>query len=171
MKITTLFVIVTAAALLIDHAYAFGAGASETSPRERLLMDFNWRFTHGDPPEVGASLDYIEAGRLDKTAADEAEAERARAATRPSLVETNLGGQISYVQPRFDDSGWRKLDLPHDWAVELDFNQTPHVNTDSKTAARYHQSHGFRDMDASKGTNIGWYRRVFDLPPGDAGKT
>ena len=25
--------------------------------------------------------------------------------------------------PEFDDSGWRKLDLPHDWAVEGDFSQ------------------------------------------------
>src|SRR4051812_20753699 len=28
------------------------------APRERLLMDFGWRFQNGDPSEVGTSLDY-----------------------------------------------------------------------------------------------------------------
>jgi beta-galactosidase len=168
--VAALFLIALAASTAMS-APASAPASAPPSPRERSLMDFNWRFTNGDPPDVGSSLDYQEAGRLDKTTPDEAAAEKARAATRPSPVETNLGGQISYVQPGFDDANWRRLDLPHDWAVELDFSQAPHVNTDNKAAPRYQQSHGFRDIDASKGTNIGWYRRSFDLPSSDAGKT
>ena len=34
----------------------------------------------------------------------------------------NPGGDIAYVQNNFDDSGWRKLNLPHDWAIEGPFN-------------------------------------------------
>jgi beta-galactosidase len=26
------------------------------------------------------------------------------------------------MSPQFDDRGWRVLDLPHDWAVELPFD-------------------------------------------------
>src|SRR5581483_177345 len=31
--------------------------------------------------------------------------------------------------------------------------------------------HGFKAIDPAKGTNIGWYRRTFDLPASDQGKT
>ena len=37
------------------------AASAQTSPRERVLMDFGWRFQNGDPAEVGKTLDYPEA--------------------------------------------------------------------------------------------------------------
>ena len=60
----------------------------------------------------------------------------------------NLGDVPEASDPEFDDSGWRKLDLPHDWAVEGDFSQ-----------------------DAPSGTGggalpggTGWYRKTFFVP-------
>ena len=35
--------------------------------------------------------------------------------------EGNLGDGVAYVQPGFDDSTWRQVKLPHDWAIEGPF--------------------------------------------------
>lgn len=48
----------------------------------------------------------------------------------------------------FDDSGWRTLDLPHDWSIE----SRPNPNNPSKGDG------GFFDM------GIGWYRKSFHAP-------
>ena len=37
----------------------------------------------------------------------------------------------------FDDKAWRSLDLPHDWAVELPFVNTPNFDV---------QSHGYKPV-------------------------
>ena len=62
----------------------------------------------------------------------------------------NLGDVPEAYAADFDDSGWRMLDLPHDWAVEGDFSE-----------------------DAPSGTGggalpggVGWYRKTF-VPSAD----
>ena len=55
------------------------------------------------------------------------------------------------VQPDFDDSGWRELDLPHDWSIEGEFSQ---------------------DNPATPGGGalpggIGWYRKTFRMNAAD----
>lgn len=64
------------------------------------------------------------------------------------------GDQAGARQFDFDDSGWRTLDLPHDWSIE-----------------------GVYDKEAPTGgsggylpTGIGWYRRTFLMPQGGHGK-
>ncbi|MGC1390195.1 MAG: sugar-binding domain-containing protein, partial [Bacteroidales bacterium] len=58
-----------------------------------------------------------------------------------------LKGDISNGQaPELDDSGWRVLDLPHDWSIEGIFNKT------------YASSTGFLPA------GIGWYRKSFQIP-------
>ena len=52
--------------------------------------------------------------------------------------------------PSSDESGWRLLDLPHDWAIEGPFNDTLENNT---------------GLLPWKG--IGWYRKHFTLNPED----
>jgi beta-galactosidase len=51
--------------------------------------------------------------------------------------------------PEFDDSGWRTLDLPHDWAIEGPFDEA------------YGPSQG-----ALPFYGTGWYRKHFALPVG-----
>lgn len=59
----------------------------------------------------------------------------------------------------YSDASWRRLDLPHDWAVELPF--------DPKADA----SHGFKPVGEGFAENsIGWYRRSFELPAQDLGR-
>lgn len=66
-----------------------------------------------------------------------------------SLIDDSLAAQVDFA-----DSGWRKLNLPHDWAIEGDFSQ-----------------------DNSSGTGggalpggIGWYRKTFIPADGNKGK-
>jgi beta-galactosidase len=55
--------------------------------------------------------------------------------------------------PEFDDSSWRKLDVPHDWAIEGPFR----FDLEGHTAKL-----------PWKG--IGWYRKHFPVPATDAGR-
>ncbi|HEX4120998.1 MAG TPA: beta-galactosidase GalA [Verrucomicrobiae bacterium] len=59
----------------------------------------------------------------------------------------------------FGDSGWRTVNLPHDWVPELPF--------DPKADG----SHGFKPVGPGYHTNsVGWYRRTFTLPESDKGR-
>jgi len=137
---------------------SFATVAAE-SPRERLLMDFNWRFQLGDAPDAGGLFDYPEVKDLAKTRLNEIGEGAKLIAKLPDPVENNLGANVSFVKPGFDDRNWRRIDLPHDWAVELSF----------ATNADYH--HGFKTVGSNfPESSVGWYRREFTLPAADEGK-
>ncbi|HUZ07493.1 MAG TPA: beta-galactosidase GalA, partial [Candidatus Paceibacterota bacterium] len=74
-----------------------------------------------------------------------------------SLVNSGTGS--GPAAEKFADSYWRTVNLPHDWAVELPFDQTADGG------------HGFKPLGTKFPTNsIAWYRRTFDLPASDSGK-
>src|ERR1035437_5713650 len=74
-----------------------------------------------------------------------------------SLVNSGTGS--GPASEKFSDTYWRVVNLPHDWAVELPFDQTADGG------------HGFKALGTKFPTNsIGWYRRTFELPAGDSGK-
>jgi beta-galactosidase len=105
--------------------------AAGVSPRERLLFDFGWKFLLGRGP----------AALHDLGTADGLEA----------FAKT---GEFAFATASFDDSGWRVLDLPHDWAVELPFFHDENL-----------QSHGYKPLGRDyPDTSIGWYRRTFQTP-------
>jgi beta-galactosidase len=56
-------------------------------------------------------------------------------------------------QPGFNDAAWRRLDLPHDWAIEGPFDP------------KYEPHNG-----ALPFYGVGWYRKHFTLPPSARGK-
>ena len=58
-----------------------------------------------------------------------------------------LGDSANMAQPDFDDSSWRLLDVPHDWAIEGDF----YVSNPSGAGG-----------GALPG-GIGWYRKHFTI--------
>ena len=71
----------------------------------------------------------------------------------------NSGTGSGPASEQFLDSYWRVVNLPHDWAVELPFDQTADGG------------HGFKALGTKFPTNsIAWYRRTFDLPASDSGK-
>jgi beta-galactosidase len=60
--------------------------AAQIAPRERLLMDYGWRFYIGDAPDAGNLFDYPEFKRLDKTRPDD---DAWEAANAPSQVDAD----------------------------------------------------------------------------------
>ena len=59
----------------------------------------------------------------------------------------------------FDDSQWQTINLPHDWVVQLPFDE----KADS--------DHGYKPVGPGFPENsVAWYHRTFELPPQDAGK-
>lgn len=70
------------------------------------------------------------------------------------------GGAQGAEGPDFDDSKWRRLDLPHDWSIE----DLPGRGMPFDPAAISQVSGGF----TLGGT--GWYRKTFDVPASNKGK-
>jgi beta-galactosidase len=70
------------------------------------------------------------------------------------------GGAQGAEAADFDDSRWRRLDLPHDWGVE----DLPGKGTPFDPAAVSQVNGGF----TVGGT--GWYRKSFDVPASEKGK-
>jgi beta-galactosidase len=66
----------------------------------------------------------------------------------------NLGDDSLAKQSNYNDSHWRKLDLPHDWSIEGKFDEKAPGTTN----------------EAALPTGIGWYRKSFTIPVTDKGK-
>ncbi len=115
------------------------ASATPGAGRERLLLDFGWRFHfgHADDPTKDFGYGSTSAGNFQKT-----------------------GNFMPAAMSSFSDDDWRRLDLPHDWTVELPFKNDSDL-----------QSKGFYPLGRKyPESSVGWYRRVFDLAKEDAGK-
>jgi beta-galactosidase len=156
---------------------------ARASPRERLLLDFGWLFKLGsasDPAKdfgFGVADDgvFSTSGRLvvpGKIQEPEFNPAPGASGVPPLLVtpgqpgppaalvasvENGFGGPPKVI---FDPSGWRQVDLPHDWAVDLPFVNQPHL------ASRGYKPLG-REFSQS---SIGWYRREFEIPAADQGR-
>ena len=87
-----------------------------------------------------------------------------QASTRTLLFDANwsfhLGGAQGAESPGFDDSQWRKLDLPHDWSIE----DLPNTSSPFNPNAISQVNGGF----TTGGT--AWYRKSFTLRPEQKGK-
>ncbi|HYJ46531.1 MAG TPA: beta galactosidase jelly roll domain-containing protein, partial [Pyrinomonadaceae bacterium] len=70
------------------------------------------------------------------------------------------GGAQGAEAMDFDDSGWRRLDLPHDWSIE----DLPGAGSPFDRDAISQVSGGF----TMGGT--GWYRKTFNLPESQKGR-
>ncbi len=145
------------------HAGAVFASESSVSPRERISLNDDWRFIHGDPEGLSENLVYPRGKGTDPVSGIAAYvlptgndfiAEPAKRYPRP---EGNFGGDIPYVAPTFNDSGWRKLDLPHDFGVDGAFIPPGQTNSDGA-------------MGRLPFFGVAWYRKHLSLPAGDAGK-
>jgi beta-galactosidase len=96
--------------------------------RERLSLDAGWLFHLGEvatPPVKGHGMSYHNG---------------------------KANGAQGAASADFDDSAWRRLDLPHDWAVEGPFDRNENA------------SQGYRPR------GIGWYRRYLPLAESDRGR-
>jgi beta-galactosidase len=97
------------------------------------------------------------AQRMQSTAAD---AWPARSILFDEGWRFHRGGAQRAEQPGFDDSGWRAINLPHDWSIE----DLPGTASPFSPDAIGQVSTGF----ATGGT--GWYRKTFMPPAAAAGR-
>lgn len=125
--------------------------ADSASPRERISINDDWRFTRGDPPEAAARLAYDSIKQWILPTGNAFIKDEARKYVQP---RAGLEALISYAQAGFDDSSWRRLDLPHDWGVEGPFT-----------------SEGRGDTGRLPFYGVGWYRKKLSIPASDAGKS
>ena len=101
---------------------------AQAAGRERLSLDQGWLFHLGEVPAPAVKGHGM------------------------SYHNGKANGAWGAAAADFDDSDWRRLDLPHDWAVENPFDQNENA------------SQGYRAR------GIGWYRRYLQLPESDRGR-
>ncbi|MCC4601639.1 beta-galactosidase GalB [Xanthomonas melonis] len=172
--------------LLVIYAAlpALGVSAEQAgdAPRERVVLDAQWRFQRGDPPGNTVVLDYDVrpqvSGSEDGKAADARpeQAQRLRASAtnvlKPWILPTgnalianpaqrhrrppgHPGSDVAYVQADFDDSRWQQVELPHDWAI----------------AGPFLADGPYGGMGRLPSWGVGWYRRTLDIPASDRGRS
>lgn len=126
-----------ATALLAGRDDTAAAVLPAVAPRQKLLFDFDWKFQFGNSNDPAKDLGFgADQGDFAKT------------------------GDFNFAKVGYDDSKWRSLNLPHDWAVELPFVWDEQL-----------KSHGYKPLGRRyPDTSVGWYRREFDIPASDLGR-
>src|SRR5215467_11455089 len=105
----------------------------QNSTRKRIDMDQGWKFHFGNASDPSKDFNYGVANIFSKSG----------------------GAYGTAIDPRFNDSSWESLDLPHDWAVELPFANSPNFDV---------MSHGYKPVGGLfPETSIGWYRKRFHI--------
>src|SRR5688572_24782306 len=109
------------------------------SNRLQTNIDTGWRFQFGHAANPEKDFNYSIA----------------------TIFSKSGGAARTAIDPRFDDSKWRKLDLPHDWAVELPFTNVDNFDV---------MAHGYKPVGGLfPATSIGWYRKHFSIARVDSG--
>ena len=139
-----------AAASLGPVSAAAAAASTPLSPRRRIRLDEGWRFAFGHAADPDRDFGF---GDFQRTFAKQGRAIGAIAASD------------------YDDSRWREVTLPHDWAVELPFannnrfSRNPADKDDEDLAA----AHGYKPIGRNfPETSVGWYRLVLPTQSSDA---
>jgi beta-galactosidase len=121
-------------------SFWFSSSAQNHGQRQRICLDENWKFHFGNAADPARDFNYGIANIFSKTGAASGTA----------------------IDPRFNDSSWRSLSLPHDWAVELPFVNSPSFDV---------MSHGYKPVGGLfPETSIGWYRKHFFVAASDSGQ-
>jgi beta-galactosidase len=171
-----------APALVLSVAAAPLEAADRNAPRQRVPFNDGWKFHLGDPdnnsapylydilPEVKESADGKVADAMPEEAARIARGNvpllkpwilptgnafikdpakrHARPAQEPAI-------DAPYASAGFDDSAWRAVRLPHDWAIEGPFLETG----------------PYGGMGRLKTWGPAWYRNKITVAKADAGKS
>ncbi|MBF4464118.1 beta-galactosidase GalA [Flavobacterium sp. LC2016-12] len=117
---------------------SFCTSAQNKSERELNLIDKDWCFSFGHLYDTQKDFGHAEG-------------------YFSYLTKTGFGD--GPAASGFDDRAWRKLDLPHDWAVEQSFSEKASYSHGFKTAGK-----GFPEK------SIGWYRKKISIPESDKGR-
>ncbi|MCF6129653.1 DUF4982 domain-containing protein [Flavobacterium sp. AS60] len=111
-----------------------------TNAQKKINLDEGWKFHLGNSANPDKDFDYGNKLLLHKS----------------NVFETTI------ISPKFVDSTWTKVDVPHDWVVALPF---------VKSATHEMDSHGYKPVGGLyPETSIGWYRKHFSVDKKDEGK-
>ncbi len=136
MKKITLLVLRNKSVLIIFFLFAI----TSVMAQEKISLDEDWKFHFGHAAHVEKDFDYSKTALLHKS----------------NVYATTI------VHPKFIDSTWQKINVPHDWAVELPFVKSEQVEMDS---------HGYKPVGgAYPETSIGWYRKHFSVDKSKSNK-
>ena len=114
--------------------------AQSVIQRKKINFDRDWRFHLGNAADPEKDFDFRIANLFSKTGKAEGTA----------------------ISPKFNDKDWRMVDLPHDWAVELPFEDSPNFDV---------MAHGYKPVGGLYPQNsIGWYRKSFHVAKADSGQ-
>ncbi|MEN9322711.1 MAG: hypothetical protein RL699_491 [Bacteroidota bacterium] len=109
-----------------------------SSAQQKISLDADWRFHFGHAANPDKDFDFGNKLLLHKS----------------NLYETTV------ISPKFIDTTWRKVNVPHDWVVELPFVESSTHELDS---------HGYKPVgSAYPETSIGWYRKHFSVDKKEA---
>jgi beta-galactosidase len=111
-----------------------------SAQRQQINFDKDWKFQFGHAANPEKDFNYSIA----------------------TIFSKSGGAAGTAIDPRFKDSAWRSLDIPHDWAVELPFVYKNNFDV---------MSHGYKPVGGLfPETSIGWYRKHFTVARSDSGQ-
>jgi beta-galactosidase len=177
MKMTKLFSSLPIPACMTALVVFAGVVPASAADLARVSLNDDWRFIKGDPANLTDNLAYPRVQRSGRRGGAPTNAPAAPAPTsgiaqyvlptgdsliadpakRYAKPDGNYGADIPYVSPSFDDSGWRQLDLPHDFGIEGPFLAPGQPGSDGGTGRRPF-------------FGAAWYRKHLSIPASDAGK-
>lgn len=183
IQITSRSLLMVVAAGLIGSC---SPSAKKVSPdREKISLSDNWAFYRYDIAEKADSLIYdirpeiAQAGEYlvaDAKPTEAVETTASAAVLKPWILPTANpfikdsekhhirpagdapGKDFPFVQPDFDDSGWEKVDLPHDWAIKGSFYEGDNPVVGG-------------GMGRLPVQGVAWYRKEITIPASDEGKS
>jgi len=101
--------------------------------QKKTNLDEGWKFHFGHTANPDKDFNYTTATLFSKSGA---------------AVNTA-------IDPKFVDTTWTSVSVPHDWAVELPFENSENFDV---------QSHGYKPVGGFyPETSIGWYRKHFSV--------
>ena len=99
--------------------------------QKKLNFDEGWKFHFGNAADPAKDFNYSTA----------------------TIFSKSGGAANTAIDPKFDDTHWTSLNLPHDWAVALPFENSKSFDV---------ESHGYKPVGGYyPETSIGWYRKHF----------
>jgi len=108
--------------------------------QEKISLDEDWKFHFGNSSNPEKDFNYGSTMLFHKS----------------NVFETTV------INPKYIDSTWNKINVPHDWLVELPFVQSSTHEMDS---------HGYKPVGGLfPETSIGWYRKHFKVDASNSDK-
>lgn len=111
-----------------------------SNAQKKINFDDGWKFHFGHAANPDKDFNYSTA----------------------TIYSKSGGAAKTAIDAKFVDTTWTNVNLPHDWAVALPFENSPSFDV---------ESHGYKPVGGFyPETSIGWYRKHFNVDKTDSDK-